>query len=118
MIRKVLVCGAGGFIGSHMAKRLYQEGFFVRAVDIKWDGFMPEPYYSEKLTLDLRAYENCLEATKGIDWVFQFAADMGGIGYITKIGADIMHDSTLINIHMLQVSVENKVKRFFFSSAS
>ena len=95
---RILVAGAGGFIGSHMAKRLHGEGYFVRAVDIKWDGYFEEPYYSEKVTLDLRDYKNCLKATEGINYVYQFAADMGGIGYITAVGADIMHNSALINI--------------------
>ena len=115
---RILVAGAGGFIGSHMAKRLHGEGYFVRAVDIKWDGYFEEPYYSEKVTLDLRDYKNCLKATEGINYVYQFAADMGGIGYITAVGADIMHNSALINIHMLQASVKNKVKRFFYSSSA
>jgi len=117
-MKRILVTGAGGFIGSHMSKKLCEEGHFVRAVDIKWDGYFEEPYYSEKLTLDLRDYKNCLRATEGIDYVYQFAADMGGIGYITKIGADIMHNSALININMLQAAVENKVKRFFWSSSA
>jgi len=116
--KQILICGAGGFIGSHMARRLYEEGNFVRAVDIKWDGFMEEPYYSEKINLDLREYENCLKATKDIDWVYQFAADMGGIGYITKIGADIMKNSSLININMIRASVENEIERIFFSSSA
>jgi len=118
MKEKYLICGAGGFIGSHMARRLFEEGNFVRVVDIKWDGFMEEPYYTEKITLDLRNYENCLISTEDIDYVFQFAADMGGIGYITSIGADIMKNSALININMLRASVENRVKRIFFSSSA
>jgi GDP-D-mannose 3',5'-epimerase len=117
-VEKFLICGAGGFIGSHMAKRLYEEGNFVRVVDIKWDGFMDEPYYSEKITLDLRKYENCIKATKGIDVVYQFAADMGGIGYITKIGADIMKNSSLININMIRASLENKIEKIFFPSSA
>ncbi len=117
-MERILICGAGGFIGSHMSKRLYEEGNFVRAVDIKWDGFMDEPYYSEKLTLDLREKENCMKATEGIDIVYQFAADMGGIGYITQIGADIMKNSSLININMIQASLENKIKKIFFSSSA
>lgn len=115
---RILIAGAGGFIGSHMAKKLYKEGHFVRVVDIKWDGYFEEPYYSEKLTLDLREHKNCLKATKDINYVYQFAADMGGIGYITKIGADVMHNSALININMLQAAVENKVKRYFWSSSA
>jgi GDP-D-mannose 3',5'-epimerase len=115
---KILICGAGGFIGSHMAKRLYEEGNFVRAVDIKWDGFMDEPYYSEKLTLDLREYENCLKTTEGIQLVYQFAADMGGIGYITEVGADIMKNSSLININMIRASLENKIEKILFSSSA
>jgi GDP-D-mannose 3',5'-epimerase len=116
--KKFLICGAGGFIGSHMAKRLYEEGNFVRAVDVKWDGFMDEPYFSEKITLDLREYENCIKAAKGIELVYQFAADMGGIGYITEIGADIMKNSSLININMIRASLENKIEKILFSSSA
>jgi GDP-D-mannose 3',5'-epimerase len=118
MAKKILIAGAGGFVGSHLAKRLYEEGHFVRAVDIKWDGYFKEPYFTKKVTLDLRDYKNCLRATKDIDYVYQFAADMGGIGYITAVGADIMHNSVLVNVNMLQASVENKIKRFFFSSSA
>jgi nucleoside-diphosphate-sugar epimerase len=115
---RILVTGAGGFIGSHMAKRLYGEGYFVRVVDVKWSEYMPEPYYTEKLTLDLRSYENCLKATEGMDYVFNFAADMGGIGYITKVGADVMWNNVMINANMLKASVKNGVRRFFFASSA
>jgi len=117
-MEKILVAGAGGFIGSHMAREFYQHGNFVRAVDIKWDGYMEEPYYFEKLTLDLREWENCLKATQGVDKVYNLAANMGGIGFITSVFADVMHDNVLINTHMLEASVRNKVKRFFFSSSA
>ncbi len=116
--KRILVTGGGGFIGGHLAKELLKQGHFVRAVDIKWDGYLEEPYCSEKLTLDLRKPEDCLKATKGIDYVYHLAADMGGIGYITAVGADVMHNSCLMNINMLQASAENKVKRFFFSSSA
>ena len=66
-MEKILVTGAGGFIGSHLAKQLYENNYEVRVVDIKWDNYIPEPYYSEKFTMDLRIAENCINATKGID---------------------------------------------------
>ncbi|HDI78928.1 MAG TPA: NAD-dependent epimerase/dehydratase family protein [Desulfobacteraceae bacterium] len=116
--KRILVTGAGGFIGSHLAKKLLEEGNFVRVVDIKWDGFMEEPYYSEKLTLDLRSYENCLKATEGMDYVFNLAANMGGIGYITAVGADVMYDNVMINANIAKACLENKVKRLFFSSSA
>lgn len=116
--RHILVTGAGGFIGSHLARELYRQGHLVRVVDMKWDGYLEEPYYSEKLTLDLRSFENCLKAVDDMERVFHLAADMGGIEYITAVGADVMHNNGLLNINMLQASVEKNIERFFFSSSA
>jgi nucleoside-diphosphate-sugar epimerase len=87
-MKKILVTGGGGFIGSHLARYLHSQGNFVRVADVKFDGYVKEQYCSESLQLDLRVWENCLTATKGIDEVYNFAANMGGIGFITTVGAE------------------------------
>lgn len=118
MTTRILVTGAGGFIGHHLVKRLKAEGHWVRGADIK----LPEYEASvadEFERLDLRKYDNCLQATRGgIDQVFNLAADMGGIGYITASLADIARNNVLINSHMLEASRLNGVGRFLFSSSA
>jgi nucleoside-diphosphate-sugar epimerase len=117
-MERILVTGGGGFIGSHLAKYLYEKGNFVRVVDIKFDDYIEEEYCTEKVNLDLRILDNCLQATDGIDKVYNLAANMGGIGFITSVFADIMHDNVLINTNMLEASARNRVKRFLFSSSA
>jgi nucleoside-diphosphate-sugar epimerase len=119
---KVLVAGGAGLIGSHMARTLLNRGAKVRVVDDLSSGSLNNiKDFKNKVDFhveDLREKKNCLKVTRGIDYVFQFAANMGGIGYITSIGADIMRDSVLINLNMLQSSLENKVKEYFYSSSA
>jgi GDP-D-mannose 3',5'-epimerase len=117
-MNNILVTGGGGFVGSHLARELFKQGHFVRIVDIKFDDYIKEKYYSEKINADLRILENCIKATKGIDIVYNLAANMGGIGFITAVGAEVMHDNTLINIYMLEASRQNKVKRYLFTSSA
>lgn len=116
--KQILIAGAGGFIGSHLAWRLHKIGYSVRAVDIKWNDYMEKPYFSEKLTMDLREFSNCVKATQGIEWVFNLASDMGGMGYISKAAADLMSNNFLINLNLLKACVKNNVSRYFFSSSA
>jgi GDP-D-mannose 3',5'-epimerase len=117
-MQRCLVTGGGGFIGGHLARTLLEKGNFVRIVDIKFDDYIKNNYFSEKLDLDLRVWENCLKATKGMDLVYNLAANMGGIGFITEVGAEVMHDNTLINTYMLAASRQNNVKRYLFTSSA
>jgi len=119
---KVLVAGGAGLIGSHMARTLLDRGARVRVADDLSSGSLNNiKDIKNKIDfhqIDLREKKNCLKMTKGIDYVFQFAANMGGIGYITSIGADIMRDNILINTNMLQSAYENKVDKYFYSSSA
>ena len=115
---RILITGGGGFIGSHLARHLYNQGHFVRVADIKFDDYIGEDYCNESLKLDLRVWQDCLEATKKMDQVYNLAANMGGIGFITEVGAEIMHDNILINTYMLEASRLNSVGRYLFSSSA
>jgi len=119
-MKKALVCGAGGFIGGHLVKKLQREGYWVRGVDIKPHEWSPTAA-DEFLLLDLREEQNCQEAlylSEGqFDEVYQLAADMGGMGFIHSAECEIMHNSALINIHMIHHATAQKIPRYFFSSS-
>jgi GDP-D-mannose 3',5'-epimerase len=116
--RRILVTGAGGFIGHHLTKRLKGDGHWVRGVDIKHPEYESTSADEFEL-LDLRNYDSCLQTTRGgMDEVYNLAADMGGIGYITASLAGIARNNILINAHMLEASRLNGVAKFLFSSSA
>jgi nucleoside-diphosphate-sugar epimerase len=119
-VKKALVCGAGGFIGGHLVEKLKREGYWVRGVDIKAHEFRPTAA-DEFMLLDLREPHNCWEALSvpggTFDEVYQLAADMGGMGFIHTAECDIMHNSALINVHMIDAATKIGVPRYFFSSS-
>lgn len=114
---RVLVTGAGGFIGSHLVTFLREKGYWVRGVDIKKPEFSPVDADEFEL-LDLRRWENCLKATEGIDEVYALAADMGGMGFISAHHAQILYNNSLINLHTLEAARENGVKRYLYTSSA
>jgi GDP-D-mannose 3',5'-epimerase len=114
---RVLVTGAGGFIGHHLVNYLKARGCWVRGVDLKNPEYAPTSADDFRL-LDLRRWENCLEATQGVDEVYALAADMGGMGFISHHHALILHNNALINIHTLEAAHQNNVKRLLYTSSA
>ncbi|MFM9904303.1 MAG: NAD-dependent epimerase/dehydratase family protein [Pyrinomonadaceae bacterium] len=114
---RVLVTGAGGFIGSHLVTYLKAKGYWVRGVDIKLPEFDPT-MADEFDLLDLRRWENCQLATKHVDQVYALAADMGGMGFISNHHAQILYNNSLINLHTLEAARENDVKRYLYTSSA
>jgi GDP-D-mannose 3', 5'-epimerase len=117
MPTKVLITGAGGFIGSHLAGRLKRDGYWVRGADIKEPEFRPSDCDEFQL-LDLRTWENCLAATRGIDEVYALAADMGGMGFISCHHSQILYNNAMINFQTLEAARRNGVRRYLYSSSA
>ena len=114
---RVLVTGAGGFIGHHLVSFLKRRGFWVRGVDLKFPEYAVTDA-DEFQCLDLRRWENCLAATRGIDEVYALAADMGGMGFISSHHAEILHNNILISTHTLDAARENGVSRYLYTSSA
>ncbi|NOX62619.1 MAG: NAD-dependent epimerase/dehydratase family protein [Chloroflexi bacterium] len=120
-MKRALVCGAGGFIGGHLVKKLKREGYWVRGVDIKHHEFAPTQA-DEFLLLDLRQPEHCKQALTApdggaFDEVYQLAADMGGMGFISVAECEVLRNNALINIHMAHTAAQMGTPRYFFSSS-
>jgi GDP-D-mannose 3',5'-epimerase len=115
--KRVLVTGAGGFIGHHLVKTLTGRGYWVRGVDIKEPEYEPTAAQEFEL-LDLRKFDNCLIATRGVSEVYGLAADMGGIGFIENNKGAIVRNNTLINLHTIEAARAMGVKRYLYTSSA
>ena len=116
-MKRALVCGAGGFIGAHLVRRLVADGYWVRGVDIKEPEFAPSGAHEFALH-DLRERDECAKALAGgFDEVYQLAADMGGMGFIHSAECEIMRNNVLVNVNMVDAASVAGISRYFYSSS-
>jgi GDP-D-mannose 3',5'-epimerase len=115
--KRVLVTGAGGFIGHHLVKSLVKRGYWVRGADIKAPEFEPSAAHEFEL-VDLRRFDNCLLATRGVDEVYALAANMGGIGFIENNKAVIVRDNTMISMNTIEATRVNGAERLLYTSSA
>ncbi len=114
---KILICGAGGFIGGHLTSKLMETNTLVCA-DIKpYEHWFQSFDKNKNYSLDLKEYENCLKVTEGVNYVYNLACNMGGMGFIENNKAECML-SVLVNTNLLRACLKNKVKRYFYSSSA
>ena len=117
-MKKILIAGAGGFIGGHLAKSLLDEGHKVVCADSKPIEYWFQTFEEcENYSLDLKEYDNCLKTSEGVDYIYNMACNMGGMGFIENNKAECML-SVLINTNLLRASIKNNVSRYFFSSSA
>lgn len=115
--RRALVTGAGGFIGHHLVTYLKRNGYWVRGVDLKAPEYRATDADEFEL-LDLRRWDSCLQATRGINEVYALAADMGGMGFISAHHAQILSNNSLINFHTMDAARVNGVERYLYTSSA
>src|ERR671915_2267803 len=115
--KRALVTGAGGFIGHHLVTFLKGQGYWVRGVDFKYPEYKATDADEFEL-LDLRRWDNCLQATRNVDHVYALAADMGGMGFISAHHAEILYNNLLISTHTIEAARQNGVARYLYTSSA